>query len=179
MADNCFQVRNVGDYDTNDPTRWSCDEDGAGVMGPLLAQSPLSVAWWCNCLGVLTTCLIMAVAIYASDWEQLSKDAQAELIEDEKVAASDTESRTSEEERAVANWTRSTMEDVLLSGPKLMGRTFSGKERDTLESGEHWVGSVADDNHDDGVDVDLTWPRSNRHANSGSAFRQTAPNRNG
>eukprot|EP01043_Picozoa_sp_COSAG02_P017761 COSAG02_NODE_813_length_16901_cov_45.562135_3_plen_189_part_00 len=188
MADNCFQVRNVGDFDTNDPTRWSCDEEGAGAWGALLATSPLSVAWWCNCLGVLTTCLIMAAAIYASDWEQLSKDAQAELVEDDdKLAASGTQSHASEE-RAAANWTRSTIEDLLLSGPQLMGRTFSGKERDTLESGEHWVGSVADDNHDGGddalVDADLTWPRSNRHARDGPqindrSFRQTAPNRDG
>lgn len=180
MVDNCVQVRNVSGSGTDDPTRWSCDEAGVGAWGAFLAQSPLSVAWWCNCLGVLTTCLIMAIAIYTSDWEQLSKDAQAELADDDdNLAPSHTEG-TSGEERS---WSRSTMEDVLLSGPKLMGRTFSGKERDVLESGEHWVGSVADDNTDDDscypADTDRTWPRGNRHANSGSTFRQSAPVRKG
>lgn len=184
MVGSCFQVKNIDQTDPDDPTRWSCDAGSAGAWGSFLAQAPLSVAWWCNCLGVLTTCLIMTVAIFASDWEQLSKDAQAELVEEDEQLTASGSARTRSEDRAVAHWTRSTMEDVLNSGPKLLGRTFSAQERGVLESGEHWVGSVAEDNHDDDdtASTDRTWPRprSNRHGSNGSDrnFRQTAPERN-
>ena len=183
MIDSCHQESNVPEVDDADPTRWVCEEASAGIWTSFLAQSPLAVAWWCNCVGVLSTCLIMAGAIFVSDWAQISKDAQAELVAEEDAAGSVT-GRTSAEKRALAHWTRSTMEDVLNSGPKLLGRTFSGKERDVLESGEHWVGSVAEDNQDDDSDsaagTDRTWPkRGNRAGNrsADAAFRQTAPER--
>lgn len=176
MVDKCYQFRNNAPIEEDDPTRWVCED--AGIWTSVLSQSPLSVAWWINCLGVLTTCLIMLIAIFASDWEQLCEDAQEELVDGEEgegEAAVDDAGRTSDENRALSVWSESTMSDVLLSGPKLLGKTFSKEEEAVLQSGEHWVGSVADDEYDDDADIGRTWhhgARGRRTDNSNSE-RQT------
>eukprot|EP01048_Picozoa_sp_COSAG05_P024034 COSAG05_NODE_5469_length_1166_cov_1.027179_1_plen_210_part_00 len=160
MADSCQQLMNPHPTEEGDPTHWDCD---AGAFS-FLAQSPLAVAWWCNCLGVLCTCLIMVAAIAVSDWEQLSQDAQDELLEEEEQrdpsvsASSSRRSGTSRSKSAES----SAVDEMLLSSSKLLGRTFSWKEKDVLSQGERWIGSVAEEGsgeEEDAEVTDRTWPR--------------------
>jgi Na+-driven multidrug efflux pump len=129
LRNHCEQERNAHPTTPNDPTSWRCDS-------AFLERSPLELAWWCNCIGGVVTCVIMFAALLVSKWEALQAAAQEELLAD-GGAELDVESAQAAQHRADTR-------ELLIKSGRLLGRSLLEGEKQTFSAGQDWVGSVGD-----------------------------------